>query len=76
MGPIDGTVQPPYAMYFDGEGPAAVVLNLPAGDYAGEWIDITTGGLVPLARFHRPGGDKAVTTPAFSHGIALRLNKI
>jgi hypothetical protein len=64
-----------YGMYFDGEGPSEVALNLPAGDYAGEWIDIT-GDTVPLARFHHSGGEKALTTPVFRHGIALRLNRI
>ena len=28
-----------YAMYFDGNGPAKVVLELPAGAYSGEWVN-------------------------------------
>ena len=63
-------------MYFDGEGPLAVTLELPMGDYAGEWIDTATGNTVPLARFHHAGGEKAVTTPGFRNAIALRLQRM
>ncbi len=65
-----------YLMYFDGEGPAVIALNLPAGEYTGEWIDIATGNAVPLARFHQSGGEKSVTTPEFNGGIGLRLNRM
>lgn len=63
-----------YLMYFDGMGPMTVTLILPAGDYAGEWIDATAGRAVPRTRFRHSGGEKAVTTPGFSGGIALRLS--
>ena len=62
-----------YLMYFDGAGPSTVALNLPMGDYAGEWIDVTTGNTVPLVRFHHPAGEKILTTPGFTNGVALRL---
>jgi hypothetical protein len=64
-----------YAMYFDGDGPSTVVLDLPAADYEGAWIDIETGRATPQERFHHTGGEKVVTTPAFRNGIALRLNR-
>jgi len=32
-----------YAIYFDGNGPAEVMLELPAGEYSGEWINTKTG---------------------------------
>jgi hypothetical protein len=63
-----------YAMYLDGDGPTAVTLDLPAGDYAGEWIDIVTGNGQPLA-FRQVGGEKTMETPQFRGGIALRLTR-
>jgi len=38
-----------YAIYLDGDGPTAITLDLPAGDYAGEWTDIVTGNSQPVA---------------------------
>ena len=61
-----------YVMYFDGEGPSTVTVDLPAGDYAGAWIDIQSGKTTPLPRFHS-GGEHILVTPAFSNGIALRI---
>ena len=64
-----------YAMYFDGTGPAAVTLNLPAGEYTGEWIDVATGNPVPLPRFRHAGGEKVVTTPESKNGVGLMLTR-
>jgi hypothetical protein len=65
-----------YAMYFDGTGPSAITMELPAGDYSGEWIDIGTGSATPLNRFRHSGGEKLIQTPEFRTGIALRLTRI
>jgi hypothetical protein len=64
-----------YAMYFDGSGPMAVTLDLPAGAYAGEWVDTQTGRVERAERFHHRGGSLTLQTPAFQDGIALRLNR-
>ena len=64
-----------YAIYFDGDGPSTATLELPAAEYAGEWIDIETGKTTPLTRFRHAGGEKLVTTPEFKGGIALRLSR-
>ncbi|HEV2447289.1 MAG TPA: hypothetical protein VGS58_15255 [Candidatus Sulfopaludibacter sp.] len=63
-----------YVMYFDGNGPTTVTLDLPAGDYAGAWIDIQTGKTAPLPRLHS-GSEQVHATPAFTHGIALRIER-
>lgn len=63
-----------YAMYFDGDGPSVITMDLPAGDYAGEWVQIGTGGKTTLA-FHHTGGERAIGTPEFRGGIALRLTR-
>lgn len=64
-----------YAMYFDGNGPANITLDLPAGEYAGEWVDTKTGKRQPLVKFEHAGGQKILPTPAFENGIALWLEK-
>ena len=65
-----------YALYFDGDGPSTIVLDLPVADYEGAWIDIETGKATPLVRFHHSGGERVVTTPNFRNGIALQLDRI
>ena len=64
-----------YAIYLDGDGPAEVVLELPAGEYSGEWINTRTGETEGLERFRHRGGEKTLQTPAFHNGIALRLRR-
>jgi len=63
-----------YAMYLDGDGPTAITLDLPAGNYAGEWLDIVTGNSQPVA-FRQSGAEKTIETPQFRGGIALRLTR-
>ena len=64
-----------YAMYFDGNGPVDVVLELPTGEYSGEWINTTTGETEGLERFRHRVGVKTLRSPAFQNGIALRREK-
>jgi hypothetical protein len=65
-----------YAIYLDGDGPSAITLELPAGDYRGEWLDIRTGSVAPLVPFHHAGGEKAITTLPLIQDIALHLTRI
>ena len=65
-----------YAIYFDGNGPAEVVLDLPAGEYSGEWINTKTGETEGLERFRHRDGEKTLQMPAFQNGIALRVERI
>ena len=64
-----------YGMYFDGSGPSEVTLDLPAGEYSGEWVDVQTGNVARPEHFRHAGGDKVLRTPEFRDGIALRLNR-
>ena len=64
-----------YGMYFDGSGPIAVTLELPAGEYSGEWVDTKTGNVERLESFRHAGGQRVVQTPEFRNGIALRLER-
>jgi hypothetical protein len=65
-----------YAMYFDGNGPSEITMDLPVGTYSGEWTVIATGSAAPLAGFRHSGGDKTIETPDFRGGIALRLTRV
>ncbi|HUI55295.1 MAG TPA: hypothetical protein VLY04_10000 [Bryobacteraceae bacterium] len=64
-----------YAMYFDGNGPSVITLELPPGDYFGEWIDVEKGSVTPLSGFRHAGGEKVIQKPEFRNGIALRLSR-
>jgi hypothetical protein len=64
-----------YAMYFDGSGPADVALDLPAGQYSGDWIDTKTGAIERSEHFQHSGGTKILRAPEFENGIALRLER-
>jgi hypothetical protein len=60
-------------MYFDGNGPIAVTLELPAGEYSGEWVNTKTGEVERLGSFRHAGGQRVLQTPEFQNGIALRI---
>lgn len=64
-----------YAMYVDGHGPADVMLDLPEGDYSGEWMNIVTGAIEKAEKFRHAGGVRTLSTPNFENGIAVRLNR-
>ena len=68
----DGKV---YAVYFDGDGPADVVLNLPEGEFSGEWLNTETGKREAIPAIHSAGGIKSLMSPDFKNGIALRLER-
>ena len=62
-----------YAMYLDGSSPAAVKLDLPAGDYSGEWVNTATGKVERSEKFQHAAGEKVLVAPQFQNGIALWL---
>ena len=62
-----------YGMYLDGGGPTELTLELRAGEYSGEWIDVETGNAVRRESFRHTGGERILRTPEFRDGIALRL---
>ena len=64
-----------YAMYFDGNGPIEVQLELPGGKYDGEWLNTKTGKVERPENFWHPGGEKILSAPEFRNGIALRLTR-
>jgi len=62
-----------YGMYFDGNGPMDVTLDLPAGDYSGGWVNTETGAVAKEENFVHRGGEKVLRSPEFRNGIALHL---
>jgi hypothetical protein len=50
-----------------------VTLDLPAGSWRAEWVNPKTGDVDKLAEFSHPGGPKALSSPAFTEDVALRL---
>lgn len=64
-----------YAMYLDGDGPAELRLNLPAGEYSVWWVDVVSGEKKDAGSLKHPGGEKAITSPAFRNGIAIRISR-
>jgi hypothetical protein len=64
-----------YAIYLDGNGATDLSLDLPAGRYAGEWVNVRTGSIEKPENFQHSGGDKVLQTPEFQKGIAFRLKR-
>lgn len=65
-----------YAIYLDGDGPAEVILNLPAGHYSGSWVNVKTGNIEHSDDVRATGKDVTLASPAFTNGIALHLKKV
>jgi len=62
-----------YAMYIDGQGPADITLNLPAGEYRLTWTDVVSGEARNGGTFRHTGGDKTISSSEFQNGVAMRL---
>lgn len=61
-----------YAIYLDGGARADLEVDLPAGDYAAEWIDTKTGTKVRSEQV-AGGGVKTLRSPGYADDIALRI---
>jgi len=53
-----------------------LVLDLPAGPYKADWVNIWTGDVEKTETFDHSGGEKRFTPPPFTDGIALRLKRV
>ena len=61
-----------YAIYLDGGNRAELQVDLPAGDYAAEWIDTRTGAKA-RAEDVSGGGVRTLKSPGYAEDIALRI---
>ena len=64
-----------YGIYFDGDGPTEVMLELPEGRYAGAWINVRTGRIEESVEVRAGRGTMVLESPEFVNGIALRLKR-
>jgi hypothetical protein len=64
-----------YGMYFDGAGPSEITVELPAGAYSGEWIDVETGNGLRGEGFQHAGGERVLRSPPITGGAALWLKR-
>ena len=64
-----------YAAYVDGNGPTEIMMSLPAGAYSLTWVDVATGAARGEENFQHGGGERAVESPEFRNGIAMRLKR-
>ena len=62
-----------YAFYLRGDGDTVLGLELPAGDWQGEWHDTRTGRRVGTETFRHAGGRRELQSPKYDGDIALRL---
>ena len=68
-----------YALYLyrsEDRTPAAPVelrLDLPAGSYRAEWVNTLTGGVDGPETFTHAGGERVLTSSAFTGDVALRI---
>jgi hypothetical protein len=70
-----------YAMYVDGTGPTEITMDLPAGAYEATWVAVDALAVDGHASgqkivFKHSGGTKALQTPVFKSGIAMRLTRV
>ena len=62
-----------YAIYVSGGTKAELVIDLPAGAFRAAWLNTKTGKVEQTDSFQHPGGQKTLTSPAYTEDIALRL---
>ena len=53
--------------------PFNLLLELPAGSYAAEWINTLSGEVAKREEFKHDGGAKTLSSPAYSGEVALRI---
>lgn len=65
-----------FAIYLDCKGPSRLILRLPQGIYAAEWLDPETGAIAQESSLKINGDDVSISTPDFRNGIALSLTRV
>ena len=52
-----------------------VILSLPAGNYAIDWIEPATGTVIRSQHLTHKGGTRAFPAPTYTFDIALRIKR-
>jgi hypothetical protein len=63
-----------YAVYIQGGSTAKIDLEIPPGDYFGEWINTKTGAIERTVTVSAKAPVTTLESPSFSEDVALRLN--
>ncbi|MCL2624567.1 MAG: hypothetical protein FWD31_12965 [Planctomycetaceae bacterium] len=64
-----------YAVFLRNSAGKTLRVNLPQGEYAGNWLDPVHGKTVEIEKFSHPGGIKDLSVPGeFTNGVALRIH--
>jgi hypothetical protein len=64
-----------YAVYVNGNGPAELALELPAGEYKAEWLNTKTSHVEKTESFRHGGGSHTLQVPHYADDIALRIRQ-
>lgn len=64
-----------YGIYIKGGNQSTLELDLPAGSYAGEWINTKTGAEDKTERIQHAGGTAKLSSPPYREDIALRIRR-
>jgi hypothetical protein len=56
-------------------GETVLEIDLPAGAYAAEWMDVLSGEVKKAERFEHAGGGRKLAAPAYGEDIALRVKR-
>jgi hypothetical protein len=62
-----------WLVYLDGQGPSTIVLHLPRGAYAIEWLDPAGGGVTPAPAIRAESERVTITSPAFAEDLVLHI---
>jgi hypothetical protein len=65
-----------YAIYVLGGTDVELRLDLPAGEYAAEWVDTKSGEVVESERLTHAGGKRELSSPTYVEDIALRVIRV
>jgi hypothetical protein len=71
----------PYWLRLVGRGAALIlhpdplVVDLPSGAWALDWIDPPTGQALKHESFNHPGGPRSLAQPAWREDVALRIKR-
>jgi len=62
-----------FAVYVEGGTQVGIRLEAPTGRYVAEWVNPRTGETIRGPELDHPGGELALSSPAYEEDIALRL---
>lgn len=65
-----------YALYLQGRSPCQLELELPAGNYRTEWVDVRSGRIAKAEPLVHRGGPIALVSPEFDGEVALRILRV